>query len=135
MTSVSEAPISLTAAISSVESTHCGAIVSFSGNVRSHDHGREVLSLKYEIHPSTDRELERVVNEVCDRHEVVKAMVIHRYGEIPIGEAALIVAVSAAHRQPALAACAELVDEIKLQIPIWKYQTFADGTHEWVDCA
>ena len=135
MTSLVEAPISLQEVISSVESPHCGAVVSFSGNVRSHDHGLEVSSLKYEIHPSSSSELNRVAIEVCNRHDVVLANVIHRFGEIPIGEAALVIAVSAAHRQPALKACAELVDEIKLQLPIWKYQTFADGTSEWVNCA
>ena len=59
----------------------------------------------------------------------------HRHGLIPIGECAFVVAVSAGHRQAAFEACSEIVDEVKRQIPIWKHQTFLDGTDEWVNFA
>lgn len=127
--------IDLASMISAVESNECGAVVTFSGNVRTHDKGRDVQSLSYEIHPSTAEVLDRVVKEVCARSEVARARVSHRYGDIPIGDAALVVAVSSAHREAAFRICAELVDEIKLHIPIWKHQVFTDGTDEWVNCA
>lgn len=127
--------ISSTSSIQQVQSDSCGAIVNFVGNVRNNDHGKEVSSLSYEIHPQTESILVQVVNEVASRHKVSKVAVAHRYGEIPIGESAFIVSVSASHRGEAFAACAEIVDEVKARIPIWKHQVFADGTDEWVNCA
>lgn len=121
--------------INLVESASSGAVLSFSGNVRDHDHGKKVVSLTYEIHPTTREALERVVAEVSVRHNVLDVAVGHRYGDIPIGESALVVAVAAAHRKEAFVACTDLVDEIKVQIPIWKHQVFADGTDEWVNSA
>ncbi|HEX7405033.1 MAG TPA: molybdenum cofactor biosynthesis protein MoaE [Candidatus Nanopelagicaceae bacterium] len=118
-----------------VQSESCGAIVTFCGDVRDNDHGKKVASLKYEVHPSAQEILMQVVRKVANRHDVVKVAVAHRYGEIPIGESAFIVAVSAVHRIAAFEACSELVDEVKAQIPIWKYQVFTDGTNEWVHSA
>lgn len=128
-------PISLETFTHDVQSNSSGAIVTFCGVVRDNDHGKEVVSLKYEIHPSAQEVLAQVVRKVSNRHDVVKVAVAHRYGEIPIGEAAFIVAVSAVHRVEAFEACSELVDAVKAHIPIWKYQVFADGTDEWVNCA
>lgn len=121
--------------ISQVETSEAGAIVTFIGNVRAFDHGKEIASLSYEIHPMTEATLNEVVQEVADRHEIKHVSVAHRYGDIPIGESAFIVAVSSEHRAEAFAACTELVDEVKARIPIWKHQVFADGTDEWVNCA
>jgi molybdopterin synthase catalytic subunit len=118
-----------------VRSNAAGAIVTFSGDVRNNDHGREVLSLSYEAHPSAQALLEKVANQVAADYDVVSVAVAHRHGEIAIGEAALVVAVSAQHRKAAFDACVALVDEVKSQIPIWKHQVFADGTDEWVNCA
>lgn len=118
-----------------VASHNSGAVVTFSGNVRDHDHGKSVKSLRYEIHPSSSQILSETVEVVALRHNLTGVAVAHRYGEIPIGDAALIVAVAAAHRGEAFSACVELVDEIKAKIPIWKHQVFADGTDEWVNCA
>lgn len=118
-----------------VSSPTSGAIVTFSGNVRNHDHGKSVLSLRYDIHPSSAELLERTVREVSSRHGVTGVAVAHRYGELAIGDAALVVAVASAHRAQAFLACSELVDEIKANIPIWKHQIFTDGSDEWVNCA
>ncbi|MEI9907636.1 MAG: molybdenum cofactor biosynthesis protein MoaE [Actinomycetota bacterium] len=134
-TTITELPIDIGDLISSVESPHCGAVVTFAGNVRSEDSGKKVLSLKYEIHPTTEAKLQSVVEEICGKFDILFASVAHRYGEIPIGETALAVAVSSPHRQAALEACSLLVDEIKAHIPIWKFQSFVDGTSEWVNSA
>lgn len=132
---LTEGVISSEVSVQQVQSDSCGAIVTFVGNVRAFDHDKEVSTLIYEIHPQTQDTLRDVVKEVSDRHNVTKVSVVHRYGEIPIGESAFIVAVSAPHRAEAFAACTELVDEVKARIPIWKHQVFTDGSDEWVNCA
>ena len=119
----------------SVASHVAGAVVTFSGDVRDNDHGRQVASLEYEAHPSAEALLQKVAAEVAARHDVVAVAVAHRHGPIAIGESALVAAVSAKHRKAAFDACSELVDEVKAQIPIWKHQVFTDGTDEWVNCA
>jgi molybdopterin synthase catalytic subunit len=127
--------ISLPDFMAQVESSSAGAVATFSGNVRTHDHGREVSTLSYEIHPQTETILSHVVAEVAARHKLISVSVAHRFGKIELGQSALIVAISAEHRGEAFAACAEMVDEIKAKIPIWKHQVFSDGTDEWVNCA
>jgi len=128
-------PISVSELVSLVRSNTAGAVVTFSGDVRDNDQGREVLSLSYEAHPSAQALLEKVANQVAAQFDVVSVAVAHRHGDIAIGEAALVAAVSAKHRKAAFEACTALVDEVKSQIPIWKHQVFSDGTDEWVNCA
>lgn len=117
-----------------VSHRRAGAVVSFVGVVRDHDHGRSVIDLVYEAHPNAGGVLEQVAQDVCGRYDVVAVAVVHRSGRLAIGEAALVAVVSAGHRTAAFAACADLVDAVKAQVPIWKHQYFADGTDEWVDC-
>ena len=111
-----------------------GAVVTFSGVVRDHDGGRAVARIEYVAHPSAGEILARVAAEVAARTDVDALAVSHRVGELAIGDCALAVAVSAAHRAEAFAAAALLVDEVKEQLPIWKRQVFSDGTDEWVAC-
>jgi len=132
---VTEAPISVETLAASVKSDRAGAIVTFSGDVRNHDKGKEVAALSYEIHPSAPTVIRKITEEVCAKYEVVNVAVAHRYGEIPIGESAFVVAVSAAHRIAALNCCEELVERVKAELPIWKYQSFSDGSTEWVNSA
>lgn len=112
-----------------------GAVVVFSGDVRNHDHDRVVVSLTYEAHPSAAEVMESVVRSLAEQLDVTHIAAAHRIGEIPIGESALVVAVGSSHRGDAFSACREIVDQIKLQLPVWKHQHFADGTEEWVNCA
>ena len=119
----------------SVKSDVAGAVVTFSGDVRNHDKGKSVTSLNYEVHPSAQSILAKIVNEVVTKHDVVNVAVAHRYGAIPIGESAFVVAVASSNRGPAFACCNELVERVKAELPIWKYQEFADGTTEWVNSA
>ena len=127
--------ISLSQFTSQVESVQAGALATFSGNVRIFDNGKEVTKLSYEIHPSTEQVLNDVVRDVASRHKVLGVAVAHRFGDIALGESALVVAISAEHRGDAFLACAEMVDEIKGRIPIWKHQIYSDGSDEWVNCA
>lgn len=115
--------------------TSTGAVVSFSGVVRDHDGGRGVQALEYSGHPSAGDVIMRVAAQVAAAHPAVQALAVsHRIGPLAIGDSALACAVSAAHRGDAFMACAALVDEVKLQLPIWKRQDFADGSQEWVNC-
>jgi molybdenum cofactor synthesis domain-containing protein len=112
-----------------------GAVVSFAGVVRDHDHGRSVTELEYVGHPSAKDIIAEVAASVAARHPGVQALAVsHRLGRLGIGDIALACAVSAAHRREAFTVCAELVDEVKLRLPVWKRQLFTDGTEEWVNC-
>lgn len=111
-----------------------GAVVSFAGVVRDHDGGREVLRLEYEAHPSAAGILAEIADEIAKEPSVYAVAVSHRVGPLTIGDVALAAAVSCAHRADAFALCARLVDEVKARLPVWKYQLFADGTDEWVNC-
>lgn len=113
-----------------------GAVVSFAGMIRDHDGGRSVVRLEYSAHPSAHDTLGDVVAEVAERVGGVRSVAAsHRIGDLAVGDIALAVAVAADHRGAAFTACAELVDEIKARIPVWKHQFFADGTDEWVSSA
>ena len=121
--------------MAAVASQSAGAVVSFAGDVRDNDHGRAVVSLTYEAHPTAQAVLNQVAAQVAARHDVQALAVAHRFGPIAIGESALVAAVAATHRGDAFAACIDLVDAVKEAIPVWKHQVFADGTDEWVNCA
>lgn len=127
-------PLDVTAMEAAVADPRAGAVVSFAGVVRDHDHGRSVTSLTYEAHPGAEAVLRDVAQELAADPDVYAVAVSHRYGPVGIGEVALAAAVSTAHRAAGFAACARLVDLVKQRLPIWKHQTFADGTEEWVNC-
>ncbi|ASY20212.1 molybdopterin synthase catalytic subunit [Candidatus Planktophila vernalis] len=132
---VTDAPVHIQELSKLVANPHSGAVVTFCGDVRDHDGGKEVASLLYEIHPSAPEQIKLITQSVIGRFEIEKVAVAHRYGDIAIGETAFAVAVSAAHRQAAFDACAAIVDEVKAKLPIWKHQKFTDGSDEWVNCA
>ena len=111
-----------------------GAVVSFAGVVRDHDHGRRVVELEYEAHPDAGKVLAEVAAEIAADPAVFAVEVSHRVGRLDIGDVALAAAVSTAHRAAAFAACSRLIDEVKARLPVWKRQVFADGTDEWVNC-
>lgn len=111
-----------------------GAVVSFVGAVRDHDHGKTVTSLDYEAHPSAGDVLSEVAEEIAKDPSVLAVAVSHRVGALGIGDVALAAAVACAHRGEAFDACRRLVDEAKARLPIWKHQRFADGSEEWVNC-
>ncbi|GAA3993526.1 molybdenum cofactor biosynthesis protein MoaE [Allokutzneria multivorans] len=132
---VTETPLDVAEHAALVESRVAGAVVTFSGVVRDHDGGRGVRELEYSGHPSASSVIAEVAADVAARHPKVHALAVsHRIGDLGIGDSALACAVSAAHRREAFVACADLVDEVKLRLPIWKRQLFDDGTEEWVNC-
>lgn len=113
-----------------------GAIVGFVGMIRDHDGGRRVVRLEYSAHPSAAQVMAEVVADVAQQSRGLRAVAAsHRIGVLHIGEAALVAAVAADHRQGAFTTCAHLVDTIKARLPVWKHQFFDDGTEEWVGSA
>jgi molybdopterin synthase catalytic subunit len=111
-----------------------GAEVVFCGVVRDHDHGRVVQALEYVGHPDADAVIARVAAQIAAEPGVLGVAVSHRVGALSIGEVAFVAAVGSAHRREAFSYCAQLVDQVKHELPIWKRQVFADGTDEWVNC-
>lgn len=117
-----------------VSARTAGAVVTFAGVVRDHDDGRAVTSIEYVAHPSAAGVLARVAAEVADAHPVDAVAVSHRVGTLAVGDCALAVAVSAAHRAEAFEAASDLVEQVKHRLPVWKRQVFPDGSDEWVSC-
>jgi molybdopterin synthase catalytic subunit len=131
---VSAEPLDVPAHEAAAAHPHAGATVLFCGVVREHDHGRTVVELEYQGHPSAQTVLADVAAEVAADPQVLAVAVSHRVGTLAVGQVAIVAAVSTAHRADAFAACARLVDEVKRRLPVWKRQVFADGTDEWVNC-
>ena len=131
-----DSPLSVDAALAAVAHPGAGGVVVFIGAVRDHDgpEGAEqaVRSLEYSAHPGALAELERVMAEVQAAHPGVRLAAHHRTGHLEIGDLAVVVAAAAAHRDEAFAAARRLIDDLKAQVPIWKHQSFADGSEEWV---
>jgi len=112
-----------------------GGYASFEGWVRDHNEGRTVQRLEYEAFEALAiREGERIVAEAVARFGVARAACVHRVGSLGIGELAVWVGVSAAHRGEAFAACRYIIDEVKHRVPIWKKEHYADGDSGWVNC-
>lgn len=126
--------IDVTAHAALVDDPAAGAVVTFVGQVRDHDHGRPVTGIEYVAHPSAEDVLRQVAEDVAAKHPVEAVAVTHRAGVLPIGGVAIAVAVSAAHRHEAFGAASELVEEVKRLLPVWKRQELGDGTDEWVAC-
>ncbi|MPZ80137.1 MAG: molybdenum cofactor biosynthesis protein MoaB [Actinophytocola sp.] len=132
---ISESPLSVDEHATLVDEAAAGAVVTFAGVVRDHDGGRGVVNLDYEGHPGAKAVIEEVAAAVAGRHRGLRAIAVsHRTGALAIGDVALACAVAAEHRREAFAACSDLVDDVKARLPIWKHQTFTDGTDEWVNC-
>ena len=129
---IAEDPIGLEECVGAVEGPSAGAVVTFAGVVRDHDEGRGVTSLSYSAHPEAEAAIRESAERIAAAHPEVVLAVVHRTGDLGIGDLALACAVASAHRGVAFAACSALVDDVKATVPIWKKQRFADGSSEWV---
>ncbi|MDH6677568.1 molybdopterin synthase catalytic subunit [Rhodococcus sp. LBL1] len=128
---ISAEPLDPAAVDAAVSGPEHGAVVVFTGVVRDHDGGRSVSALEYQAHPGAERFLRQCCEQVSEQTGLPVAAV-HRVGQLTIGDLALVAAVAAPHRAEAFAACAELVERIKAEVPIWKRQRFTTGVSEWV---
>jgi len=131
---ISDAPLDRVAIEAFAQTAADGAVVTFEGVIRDNDHGSGVSALDYEAHPDA----EAFLREVCESiaaESGLRVAAAHRIGHLVVGDVALIACVAAPHRADAFAACARLVDEIKLRVPIWKRQHLDGGVSEWVGLA
>jgi molybdopterin synthase catalytic subunit len=129
---VSDAPLSVDRLLGAVTGPTVGGVALFLGVVRDHDMDAAVVSLDYTQHPTAEQVLRRCAERAAADHDVVAVAVEHRVGHLEVGELAVVVAVAAVHRGSALAACAQLIDTLKDEVPIWKQQRFASGELSWV---
>ena len=111
-----------------------GATVIFIGTVRKHNRGKEVTKILYEAYESYGRKtLEEIRVDAIKRFNLIDAYIVHRVGELRVGEAALLVAAQSPSRAEALKAVKWMIDEVKLKAPIWKKEFYTDGTSEWLN--
>jgi molybdopterin synthase catalytic subunit/molybdopterin converting factor small subunit len=125
-------PLDLSDVVNQVSDPTAGAIATFIGTTRTHSRGRTVVHLEYDAYPEmAEAEMARIAEAIRGRHDVLRVAIAHRTGHVPIGEASVIIAVSAAHRGPAMDACREAIDTLKQTVPVWKKEVF-EGGEEWI---
>ena len=125
-------PLSLDVAVDEVRSDRAGAIAAFVGTTRLESRGRTVLHLDYEAYEEmAEQVMTEIAAELKARYELCEIAIHHRTGRVEIGEASVVIAVSAPHRQDALAACKDAIDTLKERVPLWKKE-FYEGGEEWI---
>ena len=129
---VTEEPLSLEAVAAEVADERAGAVATFTGTVRRQSRGREVTRLEYEAYAEMAEEvMAKLAAELEQRYELCAVAIHHRVGVLGIGEASVLIAVSAPHRQDALAACTDAIDALKETVPLWKKEIY-EGGEEWL---
>ena len=129
---VTEEPLSLEAVAAEVADERAGAVATFTGTVRRQSRGREVELLEYEAYAEMAEDvMTKLAADLQSRHELCAVAIHHRVGRLEIGEASVVIAVSAPHRQAALAACKEAIDRLKETVPLWKKEVY-EGGEEWI---
>jgi molybdopterin synthase catalytic subunit len=127
-----ETPLDVVEVIAALDDDASGGLTLFVGRVRDHDGGKDVVGLDYTAHGTALAKLEEVCARVAEEYDVHGVAAVHRVGTLAIGDVAVIVATTTAHRGEAFAASRALIDTLKAEVPIWKHQRFGDGTEEWV---
>ena len=129
---LSEEPLSLDRVVDEVRADEAGAIATFTGTTRIHSRGRTVTHLDYEAYEGmAEGVMAEIAGRLQDRYELCAVAIHHRIGRVGIGDTSVVIAVSAPHRQDALAACREAIDELKQRVPLWKKEVYAGG-EEWI---
>ena len=133
-TDVTADPIDPSEVLDRVSAHEDGAVLLFLGVVRNHADGRPVDGMRYEAYDAMARGvLEEIAKEVSQRHGVQRIAVVHRVGELKLGEVSVAIAVSSPHRGEAYSANREVIEEIKKRLPVWKKERYVDGDSAWVE--
>ncbi|HEY6585429.1 MAG TPA: molybdenum cofactor biosynthesis protein MoaE, partial [Gaiellaceae bacterium] len=120
--------IDVNAVIAEVEDERAGAIATFQGTVRRQSRGRTVIALEYEAYEGmAEKVMAELADAVQERYELCEVAITHRVGRCEIGDVSVAIAVSAPHRQDALSACRDLIDELKERVPLWKKELYEGG--------
>jgi molybdopterin synthase catalytic subunit len=129
---LTEEPVTLDAVVREVATEEAGAIATFSGTARRHSRGRVVSYLDYEGYEGMAEEMmEKLASGLKERYDVHEIAIHHRVGRVELGEPSVVIAVSAAHRADALAACKDAIDILKVDVPLWKKEVY-EGGEEWI---
>ena len=129
---ITDQTIDLADLLTTAHHPKAGAVVLFSGEVRDHNVGKEVLWLEYEAHIElASKMIKEILAEAASRWSLNIAVAQHRIGKTSVGESAVVVITASPHRKEAYAANRFIIDKIKHEVPIWKCEVFADGTKEW----
>ena len=133
MIEITEAPIDHAALTERVRSNQAGAVCTFLGTVRELTGGRQTVLLEYEAYPEmAAKKLAELEDQARARWPILDVAIVHRVGRLDLGEISVVVAVSCPHRNEAFEACRWVIDTLKEVVPIWKRESWADGTEEWV---
>ena len=133
MVELVNAPIDVPRLLNQVSSTQAGAVLLFLGTTREFTDGRQTTTLDYEAYDSmAKKKLDELESTARSRWELIDCGIVHRLGNVPLGEASVAIAVSSAHRGVAFEAGRWLIDTLKVEVPIWKREHWSDGTTEWV---
>ncbi len=127
-----ETPLDVAEVVAALDDDASGGLTLFVGRVRDHDGGKGVEGLDYSAHPSALEKLTEVCERIAEQYDVHGVAAVHRTGTLAIGDIAVIVATTTAHRGEAFDASRALIDTLKSEVPIWKHQRFGDGSDEWV---
>ena len=127
-----ETPLDVAEVVAALDDDASGGLTLFVGRVRDHDGGKGVTGLDYSAHPSALDRLREVCERVAEQYDVHGIAAVHRVGTLAIGDIAVVVATTTAHRGEAFDASRVLIDTLKSEVPIWKHQRFTDGSEEWV---
>ena len=121
-------PIDTSALVSRVRQDIDGAVVVFEGVVRNNNHGKSVRCLEYDCYEEMAiRSMAELRVDLAHRYEISRFAMVHRLGQVPVGEASVVVVVAAPHRKPAFSAAMEAMDRLKSEVPIWKKEHFENG--------
>ena len=125
-------PLSLDAAVQEVRRDEAGAVATFTGTVRNRSRDRDVVSLEYEAYEGmAEQTMADLAAELERRYDLCGIAIHHRVGRVEVGEASVVIAVSAPHRADALAACKDAIDMLKQTVPLWKKEVY-EGGEEWI---
>ena len=133
MIKLTQDKIDVSTLLSEVSSTRAGAVLLFLGTTREFTDGKQTVTLDYEAYNDmAEKKLAELESAARERWELTECGIVHRLGNVPLGEASVAIAVSSAHRAVAFEAGRWLIDTLKLEVPIWKQEHWSDGTSEWV---
>ena len=127
-------PIDIARLVAQVRTDACGAVATFLGVVREYTPGEEraIERIHYEAYPAMALpEMEAIAAETRERFGPLEIAIVHRTGDLALGEASVAIAVGTAHRGAAFDACEYAIDELKARVEVWKQERYADGDAAW----